>query len=171
MDRAKTHRVGERLTAPFPLAHFFSPLHRLRCMVKFSNPEVTLLSHLAPLYLWFLLVGSRPHKEERFLYPVYHLVPLTGGVTVWMAREIGGELRGDERNTQQCEKATERLLTTLSHLLAPCSPSLSSPRDASRKALPPNPHELPYLVNPRPPRFLPRYLPELRDVPQLQRPH
>ena len=37
-------------------------------------------SVLAPLILWFLLIGLRPHKEERFVFPVYPLIVLAGAI-------------------------------------------------------------------------------------------
>ncbi|XP_046667840.1 alpha-1,2-mannosyltransferase ALG9 isoform X1 [Homalodisca vitripennis] len=37
---------------------------------------------LAPLYLWLLVFCLQPHKEERFLFPVYPLICLCGGVTI-----------------------------------------------------------------------------------------
>uniref|UniRef100_A0A670Y2G9 Mannosyltransferase n=2 Tax=Pseudonaja textilis TaxID=8673 RepID=A0A670Y2G9_PSETE len=35
---------------------------------------------LSPMYIWFLIFFSQPHKEERFLYPVYPLICLCGAV-------------------------------------------------------------------------------------------
>ena len=37
---------------------------------------------LMPLYLWCFVFFMQPHKEERFLYPVYPLICLCGAVTV-----------------------------------------------------------------------------------------
>ncbi|KAJ8683636.1 hypothetical protein QAD02_019428 [Eretmocerus hayati] len=37
---------------------------------------------LAPLYLWLLVFFIQPHKEERFLFPVYPLICLHGAITV-----------------------------------------------------------------------------------------
>lgn len=37
---------------------------------------------LAPLYLWFLVFFSQPHKEERFLFPVYPMICMAGGIAV-----------------------------------------------------------------------------------------
>jgi len=44
--------------------------------------EVTLRILLSPLFLWFVVVLPRPHKEERFLYPIYPLLCLGAAVTV-----------------------------------------------------------------------------------------
>ncbi|ETE68450.1 Ferredoxin-fold anticodon-binding domain-containing protein 1, partial [Ophiophagus hannah] len=35
---------------------------------------------LSPMYIWFLIFFSQPHKEERFLYPIYPLICLCGAV-------------------------------------------------------------------------------------------
>jgi len=36
----------------------------------------------APLYLWLLVFWTRPHKEERFLFPIYPLICLAGAMVV-----------------------------------------------------------------------------------------
>jgi hypothetical protein len=38
--------------------------------------------HLLSLYLWFGVFFTRPHKEERFLFPVYPLVALAAACSV-----------------------------------------------------------------------------------------
>ncbi|KAM3830557.1 alpha-1,2-mannosyltransferase ALG9 isoform 4-T4 [Vipera latastei] len=35
---------------------------------------------LSPMYVWILIFFSQPHKEERFLYPIYPLICLCGAV-------------------------------------------------------------------------------------------
>ncbi|XP_004529182.1 alpha-1,2-mannosyltransferase ALG9 [Ceratitis capitata] len=37
---------------------------------------------LAPLYVWLLVFFPQPHKEERFLFPIYPLISLCGAITV-----------------------------------------------------------------------------------------
>ncbi|XP_066515084.1 alpha-1,2-mannosyltransferase ALG9-like isoform X2 [Hoplias malabaricus] len=37
---------------------------------------------LSPMYLWMLVFFTRPHKEERFLFPVYPLICLCGAVAL-----------------------------------------------------------------------------------------
>eukprot|EP01135_Chromosphaera_perkinsii_P002675 Nk52_evm43s226 gene=Nk52_evmTU43s226 len=39
-------------------------------------------STLFPMYLWFAIFFSQPHKEERFLFPVYPLIILNAAVSV-----------------------------------------------------------------------------------------
>jgi len=36
----------------------------------------------SPLYLWLLVFWSQPHKEERFLFPVYPLICLAGAMVI-----------------------------------------------------------------------------------------
>ncbi|NXU10417.1 ALG9 mannosyltransferase, partial [Pardalotus punctatus] len=37
---------------------------------------------LAPMYIWILIFFSQPHKEERFLFPIYPLICLSGAVAL-----------------------------------------------------------------------------------------
>ncbi|XP_061754525.1 alpha-1,2-mannosyltransferase ALG9 isoform X1 [Nerophis ophidion] len=37
---------------------------------------------LSPMYLWMLIFFTRPHKEERFLFPIYPLICLSGAVAL-----------------------------------------------------------------------------------------
>uniref|UniRef100_A0A0C9QGV4 Mannosyltransferase n=1 Tax=Fopius arisanus TaxID=64838 RepID=A0A0C9QGV4_9HYME len=37
---------------------------------------------LAPLYLWIAVMFIQPHKEERFLFPIYPMICLGGAITV-----------------------------------------------------------------------------------------
>ncbi|XP_058865684.1 alpha-1,2-mannosyltransferase ALG9-like isoform X3 [Acipenser ruthenus] len=37
---------------------------------------------LSPMYIWMLIFFTRPHKEERFLFPVYPLICLCGAVAL-----------------------------------------------------------------------------------------
>lgn len=37
---------------------------------------------LAPLYLWLLVFWVQPHKEERFLFPIYPMIALCGAISI-----------------------------------------------------------------------------------------
>ncbi|XP_053546083.1 alpha-1,2-mannosyltransferase ALG9 isoform X2 [Bombina bombina] len=37
---------------------------------------------LAPMYIWLLIFFAQPHKEERFLFPIYPLICLCGAVAL-----------------------------------------------------------------------------------------
>jgi alpha-1,2-mannosyltransferase len=43
---------------------------------------------LAPFYLWLAVMMLQPHKEERFLYPVYPLISLCGAITLDIGQKI-----------------------------------------------------------------------------------
>lgn len=43
---------------------------------------------LAPFYLWLIVFALQPHKEERFLYPVYFLVGLCGAITMDIIQKL-----------------------------------------------------------------------------------
>ncbi|KAK8730809.1 hypothetical protein OTU49_007944 [Cherax quadricarinatus] len=49
---------------------------------KKSNVYLPLWLSLSPMYLWLAIFMLQPHKEERFLFPVYPLFCLAGAVTV-----------------------------------------------------------------------------------------
>ncbi len=54
-------------------AHMFSAVQNL------GRPYWLTLS---PMYLWMLVFFTRPHKEERFLFPIYPLICLSGAVAL-----------------------------------------------------------------------------------------
>ncbi|KAG7189380.1 hypothetical protein KM043_017028 [Ampulex compressa] len=43
---------------------------------------------LAPLYLWLLVFFFQPHKEERFLFPVYPMICLAGAIAVDVLQKL-----------------------------------------------------------------------------------
>jgi len=50
------------------------------------------LAFLSPAYLWVGFFSAVPHKEERFLYPVYPLLSLAAAVAISEACEIASSL-------------------------------------------------------------------------------
>ena len=42
----------------------------------------------APLLLWLLVFWTRPHKEERFLFPVYPLICLSGAMVIDAVQKV-----------------------------------------------------------------------------------
>ena len=44
--------------------------------------RVVLFGMILPLYLWLVLILPRPHKEERFLYPIYPLFCLNAALVI-----------------------------------------------------------------------------------------
>ncbi|XP_014234036.1 alpha-1,2-mannosyltransferase ALG9 [Trichogramma pretiosum] len=64
------------------LAHYFLPL-------EMRHPaQLPFWLSLAPLYLWFLVFFFQPHKEERFLFPVYPLICLHGAITIDVVQKL-----------------------------------------------------------------------------------
>lgn len=61
------------LVISYAYAHVFSAVQNL------GRPYWLTLS---PMYLWMLVFFTRPHKEERFLFPIYPLICLSGAVAL-----------------------------------------------------------------------------------------
>lgn len=57
---------------------------------KTKQPTLTLPYYvsLSPYYLWLAIMVIQPHKEERFLFPVYPLVSLCGAITIDVCQKI-----------------------------------------------------------------------------------
>lgn len=73
----------------FPLALFALPVHEVcRRLVPSSPPSVPVWLSLSPLYLWLFVFVLQPHKEERFLFPVYPLVCLAAAITIESCRSL-----------------------------------------------------------------------------------
>jgi alpha-1,2-mannosyltransferase len=56
---------------------------------RFTNPKQSPLAskaqlawHLTPFYLWFVFMSAQPHKEERFMYPIYPALALNAAVSI-----------------------------------------------------------------------------------------
>ena len=65
-------------------------------LAAIQRNTLLLVSCVAPLYLWLMIVVPRPHKEERFLFPIYPALCVCAAVTaeqVWKAT-IGRYVRG-----------------------------------------------------------------------------
>ena len=52
-------------------------------VISGSSRQITyLVAILSQLWLWFVIMSSRPHKEERFMFPVFPLIPLAAAITI-----------------------------------------------------------------------------------------
>jgi len=52
-----------------------------------QSSSFTLLGlRLTPLYLWFGILSSQPHKEERFMFPAYPLLCFNAAVALYLIR-------------------------------------------------------------------------------------
>ena len=47
-----------------------------------------LVAVLSQLWFWFAVMSSRPHKEERFMFPVFPLIPLAAAVVLVAAESL-----------------------------------------------------------------------------------
>ncbi|XP_044266986.1 alpha-1,2-mannosyltransferase ALG9 [Tribolium madens] len=64
------------------LGHFFLPM---------KNKSTLYLPYwlsISPLFLWLGVFMLQPHKEERFLFPVYPMICLCGAITVDIAQKL-----------------------------------------------------------------------------------
>ncbi|XP_062567596.1 alpha-1,2-mannosyltransferase ALG9-like [Saccostrea cucullata] len=59
-----------------PLVYF------VKFLLKLEDKEKPVWLLLLPMYLWMLIFFTRPHKEERFLFPIYPLLALQGAVSI-----------------------------------------------------------------------------------------
>ena len=62
---------------PLPLALLFLPWPHWSARAK---REALLFT--SPAFLWLAVMTTRPHKEERFLFPIYPLLALAAALTV-----------------------------------------------------------------------------------------
>ncbi|KAI5122384.1 hypothetical protein M0805_004141 [Coniferiporia weirii] len=51
-----------------------------------SSPFTLLAIRLAPFYVWFGILTSQAHKEERFFFPAYPFLAFNAAVTLFLAR-------------------------------------------------------------------------------------
>lgn len=50
--------------------------------ISSRNTDIPVWLVLLPMYIWIAIFFTRPHKEERFLFPIYPLFALSGAVAV-----------------------------------------------------------------------------------------
>lgn len=54
----------------------------------------SVITYKAPLLLWLFIFTAQPHKEERFMYPAYHLISMSAGAFACkLVRLLGNEHR------------------------------------------------------------------------------
>ncbi|KZT08529.1 glycosyltransferase family 22 protein [Laetiporus sulphureus 93-53] len=51
-----------------------------------TSPYRLMVMRLAPVYLWTAIMTMQPHKEERFMFPIYPLICFNAAVTVYLMR-------------------------------------------------------------------------------------
>eukprot|EP00105_Crassostrea_gigas_P012644 XP_011428699.1 PREDICTED: alpha-1,2-mannosyltransferase ALG9 isoform X1 [Crassostrea gigas] len=67
----------------FILALLSLPLvYLVKFLLKLEDRDKPTWLLMLPMYLWMLIFFTRPHKEERFLFPIYPLLALFGAVSI-----------------------------------------------------------------------------------------
>ncbi|KAI0078866.1 glycosyltransferase family 22 protein [Panus rudis PR-1116 ss-1] len=51
-----------------------------------SSPFTLLAIRLAPVYVWLGILSKQPHKEERFMYPIYPMICFNAAVALYLIR-------------------------------------------------------------------------------------
>jgi len=64
-----------------------------RVLLIYRSPRIPHWLALSPLYLWILIFFTRPHKEERFLYPIYPLIGLAAALTWTSIQALWAKLK------------------------------------------------------------------------------
>lgn len=75
------------------LLALLTPLLLVAChlLVKARSKSTLNLPHylsLAPLYIWLVVFWLQPHKEERFLFPIYPMIGLCGAVSLDVLQKL-----------------------------------------------------------------------------------
>lgn len=52
-----------------------------------------MILYYSPLYLWYLVMFTRPHKEERFLFVVYPIIILGAAIVIVVYLIINRKLK------------------------------------------------------------------------------
>ncbi|XP_068205084.1 alpha-1,2-mannosyltransferase ALG9-like [Palaemon carinicauda] len=64
---------------------------------KKGNVHIPMWLSLSPLYIWMTIFILQPHKEERFLFPIYPLIGLAGAITIDCCQKLGSLLLTTKR--------------------------------------------------------------------------
>ncbi|XP_033760507.1 alpha-1,2-mannosyltransferase ALG9-like [Pecten maximus] len=54
----------------------------VKCLLKLKNTDIPVWLAILPMYIWILVFFTRPHKEERFLFPIYPFFVLCGSLSI-----------------------------------------------------------------------------------------
>ncbi|KAL7553030.1 hypothetical protein ACHAWF_016271 [Thalassiosira exigua] len=95
--------------------------------VPFHRDDVAKFLPLVPMYLWTAAVFPRPHKEERFLFPMYPMLCLGAAVTVKEVLDLAAKALPSWRlggRKRTMEKRKSRSLWGLALLLPPAAVSV-----------------------------------------------
>ncbi|KAK7090377.1 alpha-1,2-mannosyltransferase ALG9-like isoform X2 [Littorina saxatilis] len=76
-------------------------------LVRFpANSRIPSWLLLAPLYIWILIFFSQPHKEERFLFPIYPFFALGGAVFLDSVQRAWSYLVPDKRGSRYTDSSS-----------------------------------------------------------------
>ena len=78
----------------FPMALFVLPFAAtVQYLLCQNDRSIPLWLTLLPLYMWILIFFTRPHKEERFLFPIYPIICLAGAIFLDYFQKVLGYIR------------------------------------------------------------------------------
>ena len=64
------------------LGLFALPVVMLKQLLQRDNAFASKMLVILPMYVWLVIVAPRPHKEERFLFPIYPMLCAGAGLVV-----------------------------------------------------------------------------------------
>lgn len=71
------------LSLPFALLGLVIPfINPILCLNVFKIDSFDLLIFLSSIFVWCGIFFSQAHKEERFLYPIYHLINISASISI-----------------------------------------------------------------------------------------
>ncbi|KAK2187338.1 hypothetical protein NP493_169g04003 [Ridgeia piscesae] len=70
-----------------------------------KSRDIPLWLSLAPMYVWMLIFFSQPHKEERFLFPVYTLICVNAAVALDHLQKLLSYLIGGHKYRHYTESS------------------------------------------------------------------
>ncbi|GJD10321.1 Alpha-1,2-mannosyltransferase ALG9 [Galdieria sulphuraria] len=73
-----------------PVFLLIFPLSKFKISFLWNNRQQWMESlwYCSPLYLWSMIYLSQPHKEERFFFPVYSLICLSGAICLHSLQRV-----------------------------------------------------------------------------------
>jgi alpha-1,2-mannosyltransferase len=76
------------LSLPALLITYFVDRKRLgdRVGPERSSAYTLMTMRLLPMYIWLAIFASQPHKEERFMFPIYPLICFNAAICLYLMR-------------------------------------------------------------------------------------
>ncbi|KAB8346198.1 hypothetical protein FH972_023243 [Carpinus fangiana] len=78
------------VSLPVAVLHHFSPI-AIKRPISYRTGILRTVAFTSPFYLWLAIFTIQPHKEERFMYPIYPALALNAAVAlhtllIWLGR-------------------------------------------------------------------------------------